>query len=260
MLSLLQAKQTLNGADKWRGDCFDCGGKNTLSISNIMGEVKWFCFKAHCKTSGKGDVRRTTDEIVKTLLYSGIMRGKDRELTKVPFDVPTYFTHMSSTLRCKRFFKFLYDIGAEGKVDCAFDPKQNRAVFFIKRGLHRVDAIGRSLNRTLPKWFRYGKSGQSFMINDGDTCVIVEDIPSAIVASAAGYASMALLGTHLTTLDIQDLMGYNNIIVALDPDAHSKGIAMAARLSAYSNARAVLIPDDLKYYNPDKVREILAYE
>jgi len=111
MLSLVQAKQTLNGADKWRGDCFDCGGKNTLSISNIMGEVKWFCFKAHCKTSGKGDVRRTTDEIVKTLLYSGIMRGKDRELIRVPFDVPTYFTHMSSTLRCKRFFKFLYDIG-----------------------------------------------------------------------------------------------------------------------------------------------------
>jgi len=71
---------------------------------------------------------------------------------------------------------------------------------------------------------------------------------------------MALLGTHLTTLDVQDLMGYTNIIVALDPDAHSKGIAMAARLNAYSNARAVLIPDDLKYYNPDKVREILEHE
>jgi ABC-type uncharacterized transport system permease subunit len=95
------------------------------------------------------------------------------------------------------------------------------------------------------------------MINDGDTCVIVEDIPSAIVASAAGYASMALLGTHLTTLDIQDLMGYTNIIVALDPDAHSKGIAMAARLSAYSNARAVLIPDDLKYSKPEDIKEIL---
>jgi hypothetical protein len=251
MLSLLQAKQILDGADKWRGDCLDCGGKNTLSISNVMGEIKWFCFKAHCKTSGKGDVRRSTDEIVKA------MRGKSRELIKIPFDAPIYFTHMNSTLKSTFFFEFLYDIGMENKVDCAFDPKQNRAVFFIKRGLHRVDAIGRSLDKILPKWFRYGKSGQSFMLNEGDTCVIVEDIPSAIMVGAAGYASMALLGTHLTTLDIQDLMGYTNIIVALDPDAHSKGIAMAARLDAYSNARAVLIPDDLKYFSPAEVKEIL---
>jgi hypothetical protein len=253
MLSLLQAKQLLNGFDTWRGDCPDCGGKNTLSISIVMGEVKWFCFKAHCKTRGKGDVRRSTDEIMKE------MKGKSSEL-KTPFDAPIYFTGMNSTLRCTLLFEFLYDIGMENKVDCAFDPKQNRAVFFIKRGLHRIDAIGRSLNKTLPKWFRYGKSGRSFMLNEGDTCVIVEDIPSAIVAGAAGYASMALLGTHLTTLDIQDLMEYTNIIVALDPDAHSKGITMAERLNAYSNARAVLIPDDLKYFNPDEVRGILEHE
>jgi len=67
---------------------------------------------------------------------------------------------------------------------------------------------------------------------------------------------MALLGTNLTDLDILDLMGYN-IIVALDPDAHSKGIAMADRLNAYTDARAILIPDDLKYFKPERVREIL---
>jgi len=261
MLSLLQAKQTLNGMDNWRGDCFDCGGKNTLSISNIMGEIKWFCFKAHCKTKGRGNVRRTTDEINNMIIVEiEAIRGKSRELIKTPFEVPIYFTNMNSTLRCSLFFEFLYNMGVESKVDCAFDPKQNRAVFFIKRGIHRVDAIGRSLDKSLPKWYRYGKSGQSFMLNGGDTCVIVEDIPSAIVANAAGYSSMALLGTNLTTLDIQDLIEYNNIIVALDPDAHSKGIAMAAKLDAYSSAKAVLIPNDLKYYNPDKIREILEYE
>jgi hypothetical protein len=251
MLSLSQAKQTLNGMDNWRGDCLDCGGKNTLSISNVMGEIKWFCFKAHCKTKGRGNVRRTIDEIVES------MRGMDHELNRIPFETPAYFTDMNSTLRSTRFFNFLTAIRMKDRVECRYDPKQNRAVFLIRRGLHVVDAIGRSLNKALPKWFRYGHSGQSFMLNDGDTCVVVEDIPSAITVGAAGYASMALLGTNLSTLDIKDLMRYNNIIVALDPDAHSKGVAMASRLDAYSNAKAVLISDDLKYFNPDEIEEIL---
>ena len=251
MLSLSQAKQTLDGMDNWRGDCLDCGGKNTLSISNVMGEIKWFCFKAHCKTKGRGNVRRTIDEIVES------MRGIDHELNRIPFETPPYFTDMNSTLRSTRFFNFLTAIGMKDRVECRYDPKQNRAVFLIRRGLHVVDAIGRSLNKALPKWFRYGHSGQSFMLNDGDTCVVVEDIPSAITVGAAGYASMALLGTNLTTLDIKDLIGYNNIIVALDPDAHSKGVAMASRLDAYSNAKAVLISDDLKYFNPNEIEDIL---
>jgi hypothetical protein len=237
--------------DNWRGDCLDCGGKNTLSISNVMGEIKWFCFKAHCKTKGRGDVRRTIDEIIES------MRGKDREFIIIPFETPSHFTDMNSTPRSIRFFNFLTAIGMKDRVECRYDPKQDRAVFLIKRGPHVVDAIGRSLNRAPPKWFKYGHSGQSFMLNGRDTCVVVEDIPSAITVGAAGYTSMALLGTNLTTLDIKDLMRYNNIIVALDPDAHSRGVAMAARLDAYSNARAILIPDDLKYYSPDKVREIL---
>jgi hypothetical protein len=251
MLSLPKAKQILNGRDNWRGDCLDCGGKNTLSISNVGGEIKWFCFQSNCKTKGRRYVRRTIDEIIKS------MRGKDRELINIPFEVPTYFIDMNSTPRSTRFFNFLTTIGMDDKVECRYDPRQNRAVFLIKRGLYVVDAIGKSLNKTLPKWFRYGHSGQSFMLNDGDTCVVVEDIPSAITVGAAGYASIALLGTHLTTLDIKDLMGYNNIIVALDPDAHSKGVAIAARLDAYSNARAILIPNDLKYFKPNEVREIL---
>ena len=254
MLSLSQAKQTLNGMDNWRGDCLNCGGKNTLSISNVMGEIKWFCFKAHCKTKGRGNVRRTIDEIVES------MRGIDHELNRIPFETPPYFTDMNSTPRSIRFFNFLTAIGMKDRVECRYDPKQDRAIFLIRRGLHVVDAIGRSLNKALPKWFRYGHSGQSFMLNDGDTCVIVEDIPSAITVGAAGYASMALLGTNLSTLDIKDLMEYNNIIVALDPDAHSKGVAMASRLDAYSNAKAVLISDDLKYFNPDEIEGILCLE
>jgi len=32
---------------------------------------------------------------------------------------------------------------------------------------------------------------------------------------------------------------------------------MASRLDAYSTAKAVLISDDLKYFNPDEIEDIL---
>ena len=251
MLTLIQAKQLLEGMDDWRGDCPDCGGKNTLSVSNIRGEIKWFCFKAHCKTKGRGDVRRTIDEILTSL------RGGNHELIRPDFETPAHFTNINNNIRAQRFFRFLITIGMEKVVRTRYDPKMNRGVFIVTRNSKPVGAIGKALDKSLPKWYRYGTGGYSFIIGEGDTCVVVEDIPSACVAAAAGYSAMALLGTHLSTLDIQDLMGYNNIIVALDPDAHSKGIAMAARLSAYSNAKAILIPDDLKHFNPEEVRDIL---
>ena len=177
------------------------------------------------------------------------------------FELPRHFTAVASNPTATRQLKYLTAIGMEQLVRTQYDPKLNRLVYVITRRGHPIDAIGKSLDRaSIPKWYRYGSSGRSFMIGEhAQPCVIVEDIPSACVVGAAGYTSMALLGTNLTDLDVLDLMGYN-IIVALDPDAHSKGIAMADRLSAYTDARAVLIPDDLKYFTPDEVRRILNHK
>ena len=238
----------------WRGNCPDCGGRNTLSISDELGELKWFCFKAHCTTKGRHTIRRSVDDILKSIV--GLPPTK---LTT--FELPPHFTAVESNSSATRATMYLRKINMEQFVRTKYDPKLHRLVYLITRGGGIIDAIGKSLGGTMPKWWKYGKSGRSFIVKVGGSdrggkCVIVEDIPSACVVGAAGYSSMALLGTNLTDLDILDLMGYN-ITVALDPDAHSKGIAMARRLSAYTDARSILIPDDLKYFKPERVREML---
>jgi hypothetical protein len=239
----------------WRGNCPDCGGRNTLSISNEFGELKWFCFKAHCVTKGRYSVRRSVDEILTSMV------GLSPTRNSTAFELPIHFTAIESNVTAARAAMYLKKINMDQFVYTKYDPKLNRLVYIITRGRGNViDAIGSSLDRTPPKWYKYGKSGRSFIVTrKTNVCVIVEDIPSACVVGAAGYTSMALLGTNLTDLDVLDLMGYN-VIVALDPDAHSKGIAMADRLSAYTDARAVLIPDDLKYFTPDEVRRILNHK
>jgi hypothetical protein len=217
-----------------------------LSVSNSNGDIKWFCFKASCKSRGTESVRRTMSEIMNTC--KGVKY------------VAEYFNPLSFTTveTNKKAVEFVKDIPSN--ITVRYDPKQDRVVFIIERDGVAIDAVGRLLGDYGPKWFRYGSSGRSFLLKGGGTCVVVEDVLSACVVNQAGYSAMALLGTHLKELDLRELICYDTILVALDPDAYSKGIAMATRLSAYADARSVRIPNDLKYFKPDEVEEILCME
>ena len=42
-----------------RMDCPECGRKNTFSISNINGTIKWNCFHASCDERGTGSLKVT---------------------------------------------------------------------------------------------------------------------------------------------------------------------------------------------------------
>ena len=68
---------------------------------------------------------------------------------------------------------------------------------------------------------------------------------------------MGLMGTQLSDTDMRDIMQFKNCIIALDPDAHSKGLQMARRLSPFMNVQAVLTPDDLKYFSPHEVKDLI---
>ena len=251
-MNINQAKQLLNGGTGWRGDCPDCGGHSTLSVSNVGGTIKWYCFRASCNTKGVETIRRTLDEI---------MKGPT-DVSARDFSVPAHFTAVTSNEEARLYCAGGYFISSEMR----YDPRLHRAVFLVYRDGGVVDAIGKALasrRGSVPKWYRYGQSRLSYMSIGTPiygTCVVVEDIPSACVVRAAGYDSMALMSTHMSDLDIHDLMGYNRVIVALDPDAYSKGIVMADRLGAYTDAKAIPIPDDLKYYTLKEVQEILCMD
>tara|TARA_R110000764_G_scaffold71998_1_gene147960 strand:+ start:14 stop:793 length:780 start_codon:yes stop_codon:yes gene_type:complete len=248
-------KALIGSHESYRGDCHDCGGANSLSISCDQGDLKWLCFKAHCKNRGQEAVRRSTKEITNALL------GRQKEMdSDISFDVPSHFTSMYSSDKCIRFFKRYQAIrlAEEGHIKLRYDPKQDRAVFLVTRKGRVVDATGRALGNATSKWWRYNGSGQSFILNHHGMdvpIIVVEDIPSACIAGY-NYNAIALMGTSLSDLDLRDLMKYNKVIVALDPDAYSKGVEISRRLSPFVDASAVLIPDDLKYFKPNEVKEM----
>jgi len=253
LLSVKTVRSILGDNDSYRGDCPDCGGKNSFSVNKNMGEVAWICFKASCRVRGRETIHRSVDEIVCSLL-------KPQKNNNNKFEVPKHFTSIHSQEEIYTYFQRVNAISLfeSGAIKLQYDPKQDRAVFMVERDGVVIDAIGRSLNKNNIKWHRYGSSGKSFL-HKRDRCgtiIVTEDIPSAITVGYS-YSSMGLMGTDLSHEDMSDIIKFQMCIIALDPDAYSKSIRMAQRLSPWLNTKAILIPDDLKYYKPKEAKAIV---
>jgi DNA primase len=88
--------------------------------------------------------------------------------------------------------------------------------------------------------------------------VIVEDCVSACSVDKAGYTGIAILGTTFHESRIKDLMAFDEIAIALDKDASQKSLKIKKMLDPYVNCRVVLLPDDLKYFPPAMIQDIVA--
>jgi hypothetical protein len=79
--------------------------------------------------------------------------------------------------------------------------------------------LGRGSN---PKWLiEWVKSNRYYNpIGTGDTCIIVEDIVSAIRLAECGYSSLPCLSSSLRDILLPSLENYGKIIVWLDNDNH----------------------------------------
>lgn len=252
MLNSKEIKELLDGHLSYRGDCPVCGGRSSFSANMTdAGEVAWICFKASCKERGRADVPRSVEQITKYLL-------SNKPDVCNNFEVPDYFTSIHSNQYAYEYFERMNAIPLhiDRKIRLMYDPKQDRSVFIVQRKGVVVDAIGRAIGKNPMKWYRYGNSGQSFLYRKNNTLIVTEDIPSAITM-AYSYSAMGLMGTDLSDNDMQDVMQFDNCIIALDPDAYSKGIMIAKRLSPYINVEAIRIPDDLKYFKPKEAKELI---
>ena len=137
MLTKKEVRSLIGTLPSFRGDCPECGGRGTLSISQEMGELAWFCFKAHCSTRGRDTVRRTIEDITSALLFT-------KESYDVPFTVPEHFVGISDRPHVERYFKSVnvYDMYRNMQIMLMYDPKQDRAVFLIERDGRIVDGVG----------------------------------------------------------------------------------------------------------------------
>lgn len=115
-------------------------------------------------------------------------------------------------------------------------------------------------NNAYPKWITYGKIHEFLHIltedtRRSDTIVVVEDILSAICV-AEEQDCLPLFGSHIPTILLTRLrnLGYNNIIIWLDPDKRKESFKfnMQARTFGF-NSRVILTDKDPKDYTKEQI-------
>ena len=220
-----------------RMDCPECGRKNTFSISNINGTIKWNCFHAACDERGTGSLKVTRRNA------ADILRNIEDRPKDVPFVKPRCWSRQIS----QKGLDYVHSVNTSGRYDDVYyDVRHKRLVYAIHDNKGTlVDGAGRTLIGALPKWYRYGNYAGGFKIGISQTVVVVEDIPSAISISewVTGYA---LLGTSLRREHIEELKKYSKVVVALDKDATDKALTMVCTLNRVVPTDILMLDKDLK--------------
>lgn len=231
-----------NGTTK-RMNCPVCNGYNTFTVTNNMGSLVWNCYKASCTVSGGTRVHLSVEDI-----RSGFA-GAEQFATEA-FSLPEYI--VPATFDVAEWAMELYGIDDKA-LGLMYDVKEHRAVFPIKHDGIIVDATGRALGKKLPKWRRYGKSGLPYSYGCGNVAIVVEDcVSAAVVGSDVRLVGVAMLGTSMLDSHKRYLSQFSTAVIALDPDALPKTLAIAKELRGHvSDVRVLRLIDDIKYRNPD---------
>jgi len=252
----------LKESDRYRGDCPECRGKNTFTATNILGDIKYNCFKLGCTVGGIHGTDMTAAEIHRRLeeqqlqrAYTNIKKEKDT------MEIPEYVvTPKASHTKYQRYIKrWGIAIG-----DTMYDVKDERVVFPIKHDGKIVDAVGRAVGKKQhPKWYRYTGEADYYTIGDAKTLLIVEDVVSAIVAfqEIPYVTAMAILGTSLSPKHMEKIGEYDRVIIALDPDAIGKTVEYRREIELWTGNKTVAMNliDDIKYReyeDMDKLKEL----
>lgn len=241
----------------WRGDCPFCGGKNTFSANIETGTLKYNCYKLGCDVGGVFDTDMTAAEIKKHMAPKLQVVKSEPETWVIPAQV---CTPTEQHVKHKRFVR-RWGISL-GKT--MYDIQQERVVFPIYENGRMIDAIGRAVGKVKhPKWYRYTGQANYYTIGDGDVCLVVEDVVSAIVAAQEfpNVTAMAILGTTMNAKQFEKIGEYNKVVIALDPDAVGKTIEYRREIALWTGrpSIAVSLLDDIKYRmneDMDKLTEV----
>ena len=241
----------LGEGDTVRGDCPDCGGKNTFTANKSGGAVLYNCYKLGCKISGIHTVGMTAADIEARM--NDVPKPKPKAEAMI---LPEYIVQGGSGLDV---FRDKWDLHDQGLM---YDLKDKRAVFPIFINGVLIDAVGRALAGAEPKWLRYTGKANYFLAGTGETVVVVEDVISAITVAKLDFVGMAILGTSLSVAHMEQLGNYSQVIVALDPDAAHKTLKFRQEIEAWTGVAtiALRLDDDIKYRvesDIDRLKELL---
>jgi hypothetical protein len=252
----------LKSDENFRGDCPVCGSFNTFTATREDGVVLYNCFKLDCVTQGMQNINLSILEIEKKIANY----RKESVSNVIPtFIIPEYITYPEPSQT--NYHRFVSRWGLENEyMDVMYDVKDERVVFLIRDKHKVIDAIGRSLNGSVPKWFRYTGNATVFsrcMGEPNGVAVIVEDVISAIIVSKVcpNVTGIAILGTNISHAHMEYLQDYTKIIVALDPDATHKSIKYKKEIESWTGVTtmAMMLQDDIKYKTEEDILKLKEY-
>ena len=238
---------SLSNGETKRINCPVCNGYKTFTATNNMGSLLWNCYKAGCSVSGGTRTHLTAEDIRKSL------GSVAQETHGIKFDKPDWIVYNNAAIQ-----DFCDQWGLNpDMMGLMYDVKEDRVVFPNRHNGIMVDACGRALGKRLPKWKRYGNSSLPYTFGCGKTAVVVEDCVSAAIVGATDrlgcrdggvYVGVAVLGTSLSEGHKQYLSQFSTAVIALDPDALPKTLAIAKELRGHvPNVKVLRLHDDLKY-------------
>jgi hypothetical protein len=250
-----------------RTDCPACGGVNTFSVTN-NDTLRFYCFKASCGVKGNLVKDMNMEEILKatTQVEEKPLLIKDTTGWVANINLqPECLRYLHDT-NCMDYYREYYN-------KIWYDRIKNRIIFteYFDGNSFKL-AIGRSLDNSTPKWYKYVALVGSYFfarkinaLTSDMTCVIVEDCASAGSVSRVSH-SLALCGTTWNTLalinQLHDL-NIRDVIVSLDPDAKLKSLKLQRDLQGlgkFNSVRMIQTEDDLKYVsNKDELRKLIGF-
>lgn len=249
-----------------RFNCPFCNGYNTLGITNYNGVLEWNCFKASCTAHGISNEGYSIEGMKERLDSSASninkrdARGQGKPIPDFLVGVDSHSEIVDYLVSVNSYLPYKLKL-----VDIKYSPTEDRVMFpvyedYFDGKKSPVGYTGRRINGLYgPKWLKYGDTSSFFACGRGQIGVLVEDAPSACaVGVLPDYTGISLLGTHLTKENKYRLINnFNELIICLDPDASRKAIELSGKLSGLVKTSVKLIPDDLKYFKPEKIKEIL---
>lgn len=112
-----------------------------------------------------------------------------------------------------------------------------------------------------PKWYTFGNVKQLYYIRgkQQNTCILVEDIVSALKIEEAGYCAMPVFGSQIGLERLRTLCNrFSDIRIWLDPDKRVESIKEAQKASLEGMAIKVLFSDkDPKELTCEEIQDIL---
>jgi hypothetical protein len=235
--------------------CFCDDDEGKLSITRLQEGLLYNCFRAKC--SGKGFIGSLPSDLLE--------KRKKNRFTPKPFDKPTnqidgdWLTwlcqkyRLRATTIAEQGWKLLAT-GTRGLVMPLFNGHGYQYGHTTKHWQAGKKAIHYLTTETCMNHYAQPLRG-------GSVAVLVEDVISAAKVNQIGYVQgVALLGTTLNEAKVKDLLkwGYNNVIIALDPDAVTTALKMKKEFGLFfRTCKVVMLPDDPKDMDNDELEKAL---